>query len=207
MNRARWRGLYALTPDGIDDADDLTARVSASLRGGAVLVQYRDKEATVPQRLTRARAVLAACRAARVPLIVNDDPALAAAIGADGVHLGRDDAAPAAARALLGADAIIGVSCYDSLARARAAAAAGADYVAFGSFHPSPTKPRATPCPLAVLGAARAELDLPLVAIGGITLDNAAELLSHGADLLAVISAVFAADDVEAATRAFAARF
>jgi thiamine-phosphate pyrophosphorylase len=201
------RGLYALTPDGIDDTDALCALVEAALAGGTALVQYRDKVRGRRTRHTRALRVRALCRAAGVPFVVNDDIALAAAVAADGAHVGRDDPPLAAARAALGPRAIIGVSCYDSLARAREAAAAGADYVAFGSFYPSSSKPQATPCPLTLLDDARRELALPIVAIGGITPDNAPDLVRHGADFLAVISAVFASADVRVAARRFADLF
>lgn len=200
-------GLYALTPDGVTDTAALRALVAAALAGGAALVQYRDKQAEQATRHARAEVLLALCRAAGVPLIINDDVRLAATIGADGVHLGRDDPPLADARMVLGADALIGVSCYDSLARARAAAAAGADYVAFGSFFASPSKPAATRCPLTLLDAAQRELALPIVAIGGITPENAADLVHRGADFLAVISAVFGATDVRAAARRFASLF
>ena len=142
----------------------------------------------------------------RVALIVNDDVDLALASGAAGVHLGEHDADLASARARLGPCAIVGVSCYDSLGRARALAAAGADYVAFGAFHPSPTKPHARSATPALLREAKA-LGVPLVAIGGITAANGAALVEAGANYLAAISAIFAASDVRAAARAFAALF
>lgn len=201
------RGLYALTPDGVADTSALRALVADALAGGAALIQYRDKQADTAARQARATTLLALCRAAGAPLIINDDVALAAALGADGVHLGRDDPPLADARAALGPRAIIGVSCYDSLTRARAAAAGGADYVAFGSMFPSSSKPAASACSVALLSTARAELSLPIVAIGGITPDNAAELVRRGADFLAVISAVFSAGDIRAAARRFASLF
>ena len=201
------RGLYALTPDDGGDAQHLVARVEAVLEGGAVLVQYRDKYADAATRLARARALVVACHARGVPLIVNDAVALAADVGAAGVHLGRDDASPTEARATLGAHAIIGVSCYDSLARGRDAFAAGADYLAFGSVYPSATKPRAVRCGLDVIAAAARELPPPIVAIGGITPENARPLLAAGAGLLAVIGALFERDDGAAAARAFAPAF
>lgn len=197
-------GLYALTPD---DGVDLVPRVAAAIAGGARLIQYRDKTATASERRQRAGALLELCRASAVPLIINDDIDLAAELDADGVHLGRDDQLLAVARARLGPDALIGVSCYASLERARAAQRAGADYIAFGSFFPSRTKPAAPPCDLATLRLAAAEFDLPIVAIGGITLDNAASLLHAGASLLAVISAIFEAADIRAAANAFTVQF
>ena len=139
-------------------------------------------------------------------LIVNDDASLAAEIGADGVHVGEDDASIVAAREIVGPDRLVGASCYNDLERARAAVAAGADYIAFGSFFPSTVKPNARRAELEFLGPARA-LDVPVIAIGGITADNTPTLLGAGADAVAVITAVFDAPDVEAAARAIAVRF
>jgi thiamine-phosphate pyrophosphorylase len=197
------RGLYAIT-DG--PRADLLAACEAVLEGGATLLQYRDKTRDAERRLAEARALAALCARRGVPLIVNDDVELAAAVGAAGVHLGEDDADLASARERLGAAAIIGVSCYDSLERARTLAAAGADYLAFGAFHPSPTKPGARKATLSLLHEAK-PLGLPLVAIGGITPENGRAIVEAGADCLAAISAVFGANDVSAAARAFAALF
>lgn len=197
-------GLYAITDAGVTDRDVLTAQVAACLRGGARMVQYRAKGAT---QASLAAALLAICREAQVPLIVNDDVDLARAIGADGVHIGGDDIPLATARATLGDHAIIGVSCYDQYARAEAAAAGGASYVAFGSFFPSTTKPLAVRARPSLLGRARAELRLPVVAIGGITPDNGRALLDAGADWLAAIDGVFGQPDIEAAARRYAALF
>ncbi len=207
MSDARpWRrGLYALT-DGSSGAR-LLQLAEAVLDGGAALVQYRAKFAPPERRRAEATALLALCRRHRVPLVINDDLALAAAIGADGVHLGRDDASPGAARDALGKGAIVGVSCYADPERARAAAAAGADYVAFGSLFASTTKPDAVRAPLALLGAVRRELGLPVCGIGGITLANAAEAIAAGADLLAVITDLATAPDPRARAAAFAALF
>jgi thiamine-phosphate pyrophosphorylase len=196
------RGLYLLTPETADTVA-LLRLVAAAIAGGTVLVQYRDKSADGQRRLQQATQLQALCRAHGVPLIVNDDAALALAVGAAGVHLGEDDGDIAAARARLGADAIIGASCYDSLDRAAGMAAAGADYLAFGSFFPSPTKPAARRADAALLRAA-ARYGKPRVAIGGITPDNAPTLVAAGAELLAVISAVAEAADPRAAAQAFA---
>lgn len=205
MNAAAWqRGLYLITPEDADTAR-LLARVGAVLRE-ASLLQYRNKAADAALRTQQAHALVELCRNAGVPMIVNDDTALAHATGADGVHLGDDDGDPASARALLGAAAIIGVSCYNDIARARAAELAGADYVAFGAFHPSPTKPLARRAGLQML-ARDAGIKVPKVAIGGITPDNAGTLVDAGADLLAVISAVFDAPDPPAAARALRGAF
>ena len=189
----RLAGLYALTPD-IDNTATLLAKVAAALDGGASAVQYRHK--TAPESLRRAQAAaLARVHAARGALyIVNDDPALAAAVGADGVHIGAADDSIASAREWVGPDRVIGVSCYDDLERARLAVAAGADYVAFGSFFPSATKPHARRASIALLAQARM-LDVPVVAIGGIDAGNAPALVDAGADAVAVIHDVFAHDD------------
>lgn len=199
------RGLYLLTRETADDAG-LRRTVRAALEGGAMLVQYRDKSRDAVRRRVQASTLLALCREFLVPLVVNDDVALARDVGADGVHLGREDAALAEARAALGPTAIVGVSCYDELGRAEEAAAQGASYVAFGSFFASPTKPGARRAPPALLAAAR-QLALPKVAIGGLTPDNAAALVAAGADMLAVSSAIFDASDPRAAARAFAALY
>ena len=197
------RGLYAIS-DG--PRDDLLEACAAALEGGARILQYRDKTREASCRLDEARALQALCARFGVPLIVNDDVELAAAAGAAGVHLGEDDGDLASARARLGAQAIIGVSCYDSLERARHFAAAGADYLAFGAFFPSPTKPHARRATLDLLRDARA-FGKPLVAIGGITIDNAPSLIEAGADGVAVISALFNAEDVRVAAQAFASLF
>lgn len=201
------RGLYAITDTQLTPDDRLLAAVGAALRGGARVIQYRDKHSDHPQRLRAARALRMLCEDADALLLINDDVELAAVVGAHGVHLGRHDPDIATARARLGAQAIIGVSCYDDLERARQAAAGGADYVAFGRFFPSRTKPQAVAAPVACLTEARAALDLPLVAIGGITPDNGARLIAAGADLLAVIHGVFGQPDIEAAARRFADLF
>ena len=193
-------GLYLITPDEAD-ADRLLMRTLPLLPFAACL-QLRNKIVDAATLRVMGQRLRAACEDAGVPLIINDDPALAAAIGAAGVHLGEHDGSLAEARALLGDDAIIGVSCYDALQRARDAAAAGADYVAFGAFFPSATKPgarRASPDLL----RGRARLRIPRVAIGGITPDNAASLVGAGADLLAVISSVYDAADPVAAARTY----
>jgi len=199
------KGLYAVTPDVADTAL-LLAKVETVLAAGARLLQYRNKSADLVKRGEQARALRAACRRHAATLIINDDVTLARAIDADGVHVGADDPALALAREQLGSQKIIGVSCYDDLQRARAAATQGADYVAFGSFFASAVKPGAVRAPLSVLPAARA-LGVPVVAIGGITLDNAGGLIAAGADAVAVISALFAAPDPAGATRNFCRLF
>jgi thiamine-phosphate pyrophosphorylase len=201
------RGLYAVTDSQLISAEDLTHRVAQAIAGGAVMVQYRDKHKPRDVRQREAAALQAMCRERGVPLIINDDIELAATVGAAGVHLGREDASLAQARERLGPGALIGVSCYNRFERARAAAAAGASYVAFGRFFPSATKPEAVQAGETLLEQARAQLDLAVVAIGGITPNNAAGLVAAGADLLAVIHGVFGQPDVEAAARRYAALF
>jgi thiamine-phosphate pyrophosphorylase len=205
MSRAI-RGLYAVTPDDADTLG-LLAKVEAALAGGASLLQYRNKSAGAALRLVQARALLLLCRQYGVPLIINDDLELALALDAAGLHLGMEDGSLSHARGKLGPDKILGASCYDLLDRAAAAAREGASYLAFGSFFLSGVKPGAVRAPLSLLVRAKRELSLPVVAIGGITLDNAAQLIAAGADSVAVISAVFSAPDVGAAARRFRALF
>ena len=202
---ARVRGLYAVTPELADTAE-LVRRVEAAIDGGATVVQYRDKTAAAALRAEQA-ALLARAVAARGALfIVNDEPKLAVAVDADGVHIGEEDGAIERARAIVGADRIIGVSCYADVALAEVAIAAGADYVAFGSFFASIVKPEHVRADLSVLVRARS-LGVPVVAIGGIDANNAGELVAAGADSVAVISAVFAVADVRCAAQAIARRF
>lgn len=193
-------GVYALTPACADTAR-LLAMVEAALKGGAAAVQYREKSGDAALRFEQASELLPLCRQYGAPLIINDDLRLADLADADGVHLGREDAGLGEARIILGPKKIVGVSCYQSLELAREAQARGADYVAFGSFYASSTKPQADRAPLQLLRDA-AGLKLPVVAIGGITAENAPELIAAGADAIAVISALFDAPDIEAAARA-----
>ena len=204
-DRARLRGLYAITPASTDTAG-LVRRVVECLEGGAALIQYRAKDVQPGLALIQARALLEVCRQASVPLIVNDSIELAAAVGADGVHLGRDDAGVREARILM-PGALVGVSCYDDPERARAAARDGADYVGIGSMFPSTTKPGAVHASLEMLAQARRASGLPVAAIGGITADNAATVVAAGADMLAIISAVFDAADVRRTARSIASHF
>jgi thiamine-phosphate pyrophosphorylase len=199
-------GLYAVTPD-VADTPALIAAAEAALAGGARLLQYRNKPAPATLRMAQARALLALCRKYRAPLVINDHLDLALAVEADGVHLGAEDGSLAAARAQLGPARIIGASCYDRIELALEAERLGADYVAFGSFFPSSVKPGAVRAPLVLLWDAKRRLSVPVVAIGGITLENAPELIAAGADSVAVISALFDADDVGIAARRFSALF
>jgi thiamine-phosphate pyrophosphorylase len=195
------RGLYAVTP-ALADGEQLLRKVALALQGGIALLQYRHKDR---QNLYQARELATLCRRSRVPFIVNDDIELALACGADGAHVGRDDGDPESCRKKMRGK-LLGVSCYDSLDRARGAVAAGADYVAFGSVFASSTKPSVVRAPLALFGEARS-LGVPLVAIGGITLENAPQLLAAGADCLAVVSDLFDAPDVAGRARAYGKLF
>lgn len=203
---AAHRGLYAISQETQDD-DALLAWAGAVIAGGAVWLQYRDKHGDATRRLTQAAALREVCRQAGTRFIVNDDIELAHAIAADGVHLGEDDGDVAAARAVLGSHRMIGASCYDDLARARAMAVAGADYLAFGAFFASETKPAARQARPGLLHHARA-LGRPLVAIGGITPDNGGQLVRAGADLLAVVAGLTGEpSQVRVAAQRYAALF
>lgn len=195
-------GLYAITDPDLLPGDQLIPAVEAAIRGGVVLVQYRDKQATETERLVRARDLVSVCANHQVPLLINDDAALAKRVGAAGAHLGQEDGNIAEARALLGPDAILGKTCHASLELAQAAREAGADYLAFGRFFPSMTKPGAPAATPDILQQAQ-PLGLPLSAIGGISLENASLLIAKGADLLAVIGGLFGTDDIETRARAF----
>lgn len=196
----RLHGLYVVTDRELCGRKGIVASVEAALQGGARIIQYRDKSFDSERRLREARELAALCMRHDALLFVNDDVELAHATGAHGVHLGRDDADIAEARAQLGNDALIGYSCYDDFSRAQHAAGAGADYVAFGSVFPSRIKPDAVRAPLTLFSRAHNELGLPTCAIGGIDTGNVRDVVVAGASMTAVISAVFAADDIAAAT-------
>jgi len=201
------RGLYAITDTALQAPEELAARVQQAIDGGARLIQYRDKSGDTARREQQARTLVEQCTAHQVKLIINDDVALAGAVGAHGVHLGRDDAGIAAARELLGQSAIIGVSCYNQWSLAEQAVHLGADYIAFGRFFPSATKPDAVRADPALLSRAQREFDIPVAAIGGITRENAGSLIAAGADLLAVVRDIFGAGDVTAAAQAYQTLF
>ncbi len=191
------KGLYAITQVENRSLNEVIEAVSAAIRGGAVVVQYREKNAQDGDAL--AFRLLEICHRNEVPLIINDDIDLAVRIGADGVHLGRDDENVQYARQRLGKDRIIGVSCYDSVERAIDSENSGADYVAFGRFFPSDTKPLASPAKIATLREAKQRLHVPIVAIGGILPENGGSLLASGADFLAVIGGIFNRDPEQSA--------
>ena len=187
------RGIYAITPGESMDFPQILRRTSELLQAGISALQYRDKLCAAQERRERAMALLTLCRAVGTPFLVNDDPALAAAVGADGAHLGADDPSLEVARQLLGPDAIIGVSCYDDAERACQFSRSGADYVALGAFFPTTTKVPRTFATLETLCAVKRQIARPVVAIGGITPDNAGALIAAGADMVAVISSVYGA--------------
>lgn len=190
-------GLYLVTPD-CDDTELLSKQVKQALQGGVSIVQYRHKTASDALRLEQASALLSICRQANIPFLINDHVALADNLDADGVHIGQHDGAIGEARAVLGASKIIGASCYNRFELAEQAQAAGADYIAFGACYSSSTKPDAPRATLDLFSKAKQSLLLPVVGIGGITLDNAPPLIAAGADALAVITDIFQASDISA---------
>ena len=199
-------GLYAVTPD-ISDTNELLRRVRLALQGGARVLQYRNKSADSVLKLQQAQALRTLAQTFNTTFIVNDDAQLAAQADADGVHLGGEDGSVAAARALLGSSKIIGVSCYNRLSLAHEAVRQNADYVAFGAFFSSSVKPEAVKADVALLQAAHRELEVPIVAIGGITQQNAATLIDAGASAVAVITALWNAPDIEASAHGFSKLF
>lgn len=193
------KGLYAITPDMID-TDMLLQKVEAALQGGISLLQYRNKLANHKLQTQQARAILLLCRQYSVPLIINDSVKLCLTLGADGVHLGADDGNLDEVRARMGSDKILGASCYNCFDLALSAQQAGASYVAFGACFASRTKPNAPVASLDLFKRAKVDLNIPTVAIGGITLQNAPQVLKAGANAIAVINAIFDADNIKLAT-------
>jgi thiamine-phosphate pyrophosphorylase len=200
-------GLYVITDTALIPDEQFSECVAAVLRGGARIVQYRDKRDLPALRLELAKEMVRLCREHGAVSIVNDDIELAAQVGADGVHIGKDDAALSHVRERLGQGAIIGVSCYNRLDLALEAEQQGADYVAFGAFFPSRTKPNAVPASLDLLREAKVKLSIPVCAIGGINSQNASPLIAAGADMTAVISDVFAAPNIEASAQRLSSLF
>ncbi len=195
-------GLYAITPDELVTGL-LCRKVEAALQGGVSLVQYRNKAANATLRLRQASALLALCRSYHVPMVINDHLDLCAQIDADGLHLGMTDCDVGAARRLLGANKIIGASCYNQPELAIKAQQAGASYVAFGACFSSSTKPDAVNASLDLFAQVRQKISIPLVAIGGITLENASSALKAGADAIAVVGALFNANDIMETSQQF----
>jgi thiamine-phosphate pyrophosphorylase len=189
------KGLYAITDTANLSSELMLTRTEEILRAGAKLLQYRNKQANENTRIAEAEQLLDLCRKYSVPLIINDDISLAVQIGADGVHLGKTDSSVANARERLGNKAMVGCSCYNDLDRAQLVSKSGADYIAFGAFFPSPTKPGAAHATADIIQSAKQKFDLPVVAIGGITPENGQSLIAAGADMLAVISGLYASND------------
>ena len=204
---AKLHGLYAITDTQLIPRQRFVETVEAAVRGGATMVQLREKDTPQEEVIRLGRELLAVTRRYGAVLIINDHPAVAKAIGADGAHVGREDPPVHEARALLGPEAIIGASCYGDVTRAMAAEQEGADYVAFGTPFPSPTKTKRTDTPLGIFQEVKQHVRVPVFAIGGITIDNARQVIAAGADGIAVVSGVFAAGDVEAAAHALAQLF
>jgi thiamine-phosphate pyrophosphorylase len=196
VTQARLRGLYAITDEQLIPEADFAALIEQALRGGASMIQYRDKSSDVGKRRQQATVLRELCSRYSALLVINDDIELTRTVGADGVHLGEDDAAIEQARSALGDDAIIGISCYNQLDRAIEAQAAGADYVAFGAMFASATKPHARSASYELIVTAKQRLDIPVCAIGGIDGHNAAGVIVAGADMVALINGLFAADDI-----------
>lgn len=200
------RPLYAITDSQLMPGEKLFRDVEAALKGGCRFVQYRDKSNDLAKRLFEATRLLTLCNHYSAWLVINDDVKLAHQIHAHGVHLGQGDGDVREARALLGDATIIGVTCHDSLALAEQAIADGANYIAFGRFFSSHTKPDARPAPLSLLSEAREKFPRTMIAaIGGINLGNAQDVLTAGADLIAVCHSLFSASDIEAQARLFSA--
>ena len=197
--REKLTGLYAITDATQSDTQQLIIDVEQALLGGARIIQFRDKSNHSQQRLKTANELRKLTRQHNALFIINDDVKLSKDSSADGVHLGADDASISAARAQLGPTAIIGVSCYNDFSLAKQAGNNGADYVAFGRFFPSLTKPHAIQANIEILQTAKRELDTPIVAIGGITSKNGGELISAGADMLAIVDDIFSQRDIKAA--------
>jgi len=195
------KGLYAIADAEVLGSSHLVEKVRSAIKGGAALIQYRNKTTDQTQRKQDAQQLLELCRLHNVPFIINDDVALAHALGCDGVHLGKDDMLIRQAREILGQSSIIGASCYDSFQNALRAQQSGADYVAFGRFFPSKTKPNAVSAQIELLYSATSHVHVPVVAIGGITHENARTLINAGADMLAIVDGLFAQDDIEVAAQ------
>ena len=200
------KGLYIVTPDW-DDTDQLVQATDLALQGGAVLVQYRHKTADAALRSEQATALLQVCRRHGVPFIINDHLELCLALDADGIHVGGTDASVAQVRAAVGPDKIVGASCYGTLQLARDAQAAGASYVAFGGFYPSRVKKYDFKTAPEIVAQSKAEIGLPVVVIGGMTVENCTPLITQGADLVAAISSVYMQENVSEAARGFAALY
>ncbi len=200
------KGLYAITPD-MADLNTLVHKTQLAIEGGAFMVQYRSKKQDHAVKMQQCAAILRLCREYGVPCIVNDDVEMCRILEADGVHLGENDDNIAEVRRILGEDAIIGSSCYDQLDRAKQAQKEGATYVAFGAVFPTPTKPNAPRATLELLREAKREIHIPIVAIGGITVNNAHDVIEAGVDAIAVITSLFEAKTIKETAETFLKMF
>lgn len=209
MHKQQLKGLYVITdrPLSLERNQPIDQMVNKAIEGGARIIQYRNKQSALTIRRYEAKLLAEICKEHQVTFLINDDVEMAMEVNADGVHLGQNDTPYAIARKLLGQDKIIGITCHAQIELAREAAEQGADYVAFGRFYPSNSKPTASPASLDILQQARAELSIPVCAIGGITIDNASTLIEHGADMLAVIEAVLGAPRIKQAAQAISQQF
>jgi thiamine-phosphate pyrophosphorylase len=190
------KGLYAITPDSAD-LNTLIQKTQWAIEGGAFMVQYRSKIHDRDVKMQQCAAILRLCREYEIPCIVNDDVEMCRVLEADGVHLGEKDDNIAEVRHILGENAIIGSSCYDQLDRAKSAQKEGASYVAFGAMFPTSTKPNAPRATLALLKEAKREIQIPIVAIGGITVNNAHDVIKTGIDAIAVINSLYEAKSIK----------
>lgn len=197
LHNDKLKGLYAITDESLITEENFKQSIELTLQGGSKIIQYRDKSGDQKKRLQQATLLQSLCTRYQATCIINDDIELAKAISADGVHLGREDVSISHARQFLDKNSIIGISCYDSLDIAIEAEKNDADYVAFGAMFSSPTKPEASSASLELITAAKKQLSLPVCAIGGITESNIRQVVDHGADMAAVISNLFAADDIK----------
>ncbi len=198
MKKSDFPKLYAITDSRLMPAEQLQLRVEAALKGGCRLIQYRDKSPNPAKRIVEAEQLLRLCKRYNALLIINDDIDLTLSVKANGVHLGQGDAGISEARQRLGRDAIIGITCHDNITLAQEAETAGADYVAFGRFFSSNTKPDANAAPLELVQTARSQISVPIVVIGGICRDNAQQLIANGCDSIAISHGLFAVDDIAA---------
>ena len=203
----RLKGLYAITDESLIAEENFSETVAAALRGGASIIQYRDKSDNQAKRLQQAATLRQLCKRYGATCIINDDIELAKAVKADGVHLGQDDTELAHARQSLGDKAIIGISCYNDIELALTAERNSADYVAFGTMFSSPTKPDAVTAGPDIISQAKKQLSVPVCAIGGITEENIYQLVQHQGDMAAVISSLFAADDIKHRARLLSQHF
>ena len=195
------KGLYAITDENLISENDFEQKIETALLGGARIIQYRDKSTNQKKRLHQAKTLHLLCEQHQALCLINDDIDLAKAVNAHGVHLGKNDKPISQARKILGENAIIGISCYDDISLAIIAEQNSADYVAFGAIFSSPTKQNAKVSGLEILSTAKQQLTLPVCAIGGITQDNIAQVIQHGADMTAVISSVFSSSDTLQSTK------